>query len=189
MLLLAGYVLTAPTRREPHRDHAVPDPYLTISACSMDAGIQPELIDWFTDRAEAERVLDPAGPLDLYAVGLSAHHAADLRAQYNGEADLAFALLDQNRSLPADAEVLGHEIIGCEDHFSFHDWHCYDFAVEACAALDLRLNRHGLLDRLSDADRALRWVLARPASEALPPVPWTVVAVARCARPSTPGAV
>jgi hypothetical protein len=182
MIFLGGYVVARPTQLADWQKGFLPDPFLTISSCLMDDVPQPEFIDWYTDRADAEEARAGLYPqVDLLAVGLETEVAARLRARYSdGVADIVFPLLDQRLPLPEGALVLGHEIVGCEATFSFHSWHCHDYAKDAWEALGIGVNQLGLISDHADALRILEWMLARPPEEQPAPVPWTVVTLARC---------
>ena len=95
-------------------------------------------------------------------------------------AEVVFPLLDLRLPLPEDAALLGHEVIGCEPTFSFHSWHCHDYAQDACEALGIGVNQRGLISDHADALRILEWMLARPMDQQPAPVSWTVVTIARC---------
>lgn len=176
-LILAGYVVAGPTARPPGLDPLLPDPYVTVSSCLADDLRVPEFSGWFQDFAEANAALDQSPSSDLLAVGLTQPDVATLMTGMADE-DHHFGLLRQARGMPAEAEMIGYEIVGAEYALTFHSWHCHGLASEAAAALGIQLNRHGLLDDHADAARTIDWMASLPADDAPAPVPWTVVAIA-----------
>ncbi|MEI8410483.1 MULTISPECIES: hypothetical protein [unclassified Kribbella] len=179
MVLLGGYVISAPTSQGP-RD--LPSPLRTISHCLLDDLPRPADADWFTDRVEAEKTLAQCrAPADLVAVGLEEHLADALRAACDEDgASHFFHLLDQRLPMPADAVLLGHEVVGCETDFSFHSWHCHGYAGQVRRELGIVVDHAGLLADFADALRVLHDLRTRPAQDAPYEIPWTVASLARC---------
>jgi hypothetical protein len=179
MVILGGYVIAARTTSGP-RD--LPSPLRTISHCLLDDLPRPAYADWFTDRIEAEKTLaEWHTPADLIAVGLEEHLADELRAEYADDGSAYFFhLLDQRLPLPADAVLLGHEIVGCDTDFSFHSWHCHGYADQVRRELGVVVDHVGLLAGFSDALRVLDYIRSRPTDDAPYEIPWTVATLARC---------
>lgn len=178
---LGGYVLTAPTARGRFQSRSLPDPYLTISSCLQDHVPEPEFIDWYTDRQEAEVVRAKwHHPLDLIAVGLTEEEAAELRSGAESSAAFVFSLLDQRLPVPSST-LLGFEIVGAEATLQFHSWHCHDYLHEAERELGVSVNQVGLFNDHRDAERVRDWMVSQPAATAPKPVPWVVVSLNLCA--------
>lgn len=77
---------------------------------------------------------------------------------------------------PAGLQVLGYEVIGIES-CGFHSWLCYaDVTSWAHRRLGIRLNAHGLVGNLADAQRLGE--AAEDSSSGLPPIPWVAAAIA-----------
>ena len=176
-LIIAGYVVVAPTARPPGLEPLLPDPYVTVSACLADDLQVPEFSGWFQDLAEAEAAVCKSPTSDLLAVGFEPADADAFMADMTDE-DYHFVLLRQALGMPAEAQVIGFEIVGAEYALSFHTWHCHGLASEAAATLGIGLNRYGLLDDHADATRVLDWMNALPPEDAPAFVPWTAVALA-----------
>lgn len=182
-LILAGYVVAAPTARPPGLDQLLPSPYVTISSCLADDPNIPEFSGWFQDSAEAEAALDRLPAANVLAVGLAEPDAAIFAAEMADESR-HFELLRRANEMPTAARQLGFEIIGAEYGLAFHSWHCHGLASDASAALGVRLNQYGLLDDHTDAARVLEWMQTLPDadSDAPAPVPWTAAAIATMGR-------
>ena len=180
-LILAGYVVAAPTVRPPASDPLLPDPYVTISSCLADDLSTPEFSGWFQDRAQAEAALYQLPAANLLAVGLAEPDAANFAAEMVEESR-HFELLQRASEMPTAAQQLGFEIIGAEYGLAFHSWHCYGLASDASAALGVHPNQYGLLDDHTKAARVLEWMQSLPDADAPAPVPWTAAAIATMGR-------
>jgi hypothetical protein len=178
-LLLGGYILTAPTSLPALPQ--VPDPFLTISHCLMDDFPQDEFNYWYTDRAEAEAAMAGSAASHLIAVGLLSTDAQAVIEQmaFKPEyAALTWPLLMRATPMPADATVLGHELVGFEE-IHLHSWHCHDYLPDARRLLGIEINQLGLIDSRAEAQTVLDWIKRLPLEEAPEEVPWVVATLAR----------
>ena len=177
---LAGYVLTAQTARGRWQSRSLPDPYLTISSCLQDRVPEPDFIDWYTDRQEAEAVRAGWGhPLGLIAIGLTEAEEAELRSGAEVGDEFSYSLLNQRLPVPDRSTLLGYEIVGAEPALQFHSWHCHDYLHDAERELGIRVNQLGLFDDQRDAVRVRDWMLSLPVERSPKPVPWVVVSLNR----------
>ncbi len=178
---LAGYALTASTARGRWQSRSLPDPYLTISSCLQEHVPEPDFIDWYTNRQEAEAVRARwRSPLDLIAVGLTEAEEAELRSDVEIGTEFVYSLLSQRRPVPNPSTLLGYEIVGAEATLQFHSWHCHDYLDQAHRELGIRINQLGLFDDHRDAERVRDWMLSQPVEKSPKPVPWVVVSLNRC---------
>jgi hypothetical protein len=181
---LGGYILCTPTRRDAWQSDSLPDPFMTISSCLQDRVPEPEFIDWYTHRQQAEEVRAGwSGELDLIAVSLSDRESVELTADQQLDAavdDLTFGLLNQRSDVPTAATALGYEVVGVESPLQFHSWHCHDYLDEARRELGVRINQLGLFDDHRDAEQVRDWMLSLPVESSPEPVPWVVVGLHRC---------
>jgi hypothetical protein len=155
---------------------------LTISDCIQEDLPCPEpwLGDWFQDLEEAgaaARTVVGAEPLVVTAA-LPADMVDGFVSEAGGDGAAWFGTLCQRVPLPADAEILGFEVVGAEACLDFHSWHCHGYAAEVSDALGITVNGRGLIPTLQEARRVLVWMLGRPMGQAPEPVPWTVVGLA-----------
>jgi hypothetical protein len=183
-LTLGGYVLSTPTARDAWQSDSLPDPFMTISSCLQRGVPEPEFIDWYTDRQEAELVRASwSGNLDLIAVGMREQESAELTAGRQNDKtadDFIYGLLNQRLPMPTTAAALGYEIVGVEGSLQFHSWHCHNYLDEAQRELGVRINQHGMFDQHRDAEQVRDWMLSQPVEKSPKPVPWVVVALYRC---------
>jgi len=206
--VLGGYVLSVPTPRAHWQDaNHVPASLLTISACLLEGMPRPEFWDWYTERSEAEADRARSAPsAELLAVGLirrDVQRFIDDHLPFPGPArdDIEYAgvptpldLLSTGQPLPPDAEILGFDVVGVDHGISlFHSWLCHSYEAGVWKDLRIRLDTRGLLDTYENAAQVLGWIESRPIEQAPEPVPWTVIAIARCGpdgtRRSTPASV
>ncbi|NTW40219.1 MAG: hypothetical protein HGA44_10095 [Cellulomonadaceae bacterium] len=179
-LVLAGWVLVAPTSGARALGSSLPASILTISDCIQETFPRPPSWDWFTDLAEAQRARrGHETAARLVSVAMSPEDADEFIEQ--GAVDQppeALALLRRHLPLGDGTIPLGYEIVGAEHGLDFHSWHCHGYADEVHARLGISTNGYGLVPTHENAKAVLRWMLARPAREAPAPVPWCVVALA-----------
>lgn len=176
-LVVGGYVVAVPAARPSAPGSGMPARILTVSHCIMDAP-EHDLFGWFTDADEAEARRRDAPDALTVAVVIPQDEAEQLVRECGGPSMPYFDLLRRREAVPTGTALLGYEVVGVESSLSFHSWHCHDYAAEVRAALDVRVNRHGLIDGQADAVRVRDWMLARPPREQPVSVPWVVVALA-----------
>ncbi|TQL02207.1 hypothetical protein FBY24_1277 [Cellulomonas sp. SLBN-39] len=87
------------------------------------------------------------------------------------------AVLRRQEPVGPAQRVLGWEVVGADDWFDLHSWHCHGYADEVATALGTCTNSRGLLPSHAEASAVLRWMLTRPSAEAPAPVPWFPVAL------------
>lgn len=172
--IVAGYVLVRRASPPPGMS-SVPESIITISDCIMDDLPRPEFWDWFQDAEEAARAESVTPDCAIVAVALEPSEAMDLIQEAGGADRPWFALLRAN--LPATGTLLGYELVGAEDTLDFHSWHCHGYADDLLAAEGIHVNDSGLISTLSEARRALQWMVSLPEDEEPEPVPWFVVAL------------
>jgi hypothetical protein len=180
-LIVAGYVLAVPTPRPPGPKGALLlETFLTISDCLMSDLPKPEFWDWYVDRQEAERArVARAAHAETVTVAMTVADAVDFMLLQGGADQPYFELLRRRSRLPAEATIIGYELVGAETSLDFHSWHCHGYAAEAFDELRVGLNEFGLIDTYEQATRALTWMLGQPPETSPPPVEWRVVGLAR----------
>ena len=172
----------------------MPASFLTITACLLEDLPRPEFWGWYTERSEAQADPDRRAPsAELLAVGLirgdvqrfmDDHSPSPGPARYDNEytgVPTPLDLLSTGQPLPQDAEILGFDVVGVDHGIAlFHSWLCHSYEASVWKDLRIRLDPRGLLDTYENAARVLGWIESRPSEQAPEPVPWTVIAVARC---------
>lgn len=172
--IVAGYALVRPAAAPPGMI-SVPQTIVSISDCIIDDLPHPEFWDWFQDLADAARAQSVTPDSAVVAVALEPADADALIRDMGGPQQPWFALLQ--RKVPATGTLLGYELVGAEDDFDVHSWHCHGYADDLLAAEGIRVNGLGLLPTLDEARAALRWMTSLPDEESPEPVPWFVVAL------------
>ena len=172
--IVAGYALVR-RAAAPLGMSSVPQTIVTISDCIMDELPHPEYWDWFQDPADAARAQSVTPDSAVVAIALEPCDANEMIKEMGGPQQPWFALL-QGR-VPATGTLLGYELVGAEENFDVHSWHCHGYADDLLAAEGIRVNDLGLLPTLDEARAALRWMTSLPDEEAPEPVPWFVVAL------------
>lgn len=172
--IVAGYALVRRAAAPPGMT-SVPQTVVTLSDCIMDDLPHPEHWDWFQDPADAARAQSVTPNSAVVAVALEPADADEMIKEMGGPQQPWFALLQGK--VPATGKLLGYELIGVEDVFDVHSWHCHGYADELLAAEGIKVNGLGLLPTLDEARAALRWMTSLPDEEAPEPVPWFVVSL------------
>jgi hypothetical protein len=163
----------------------LPETFLTISDCLMSDLPQPEFSDWYVDRQEAERArVAGAAHAETVTVAMTVEDAVDFMQMQGGADQPYFDLLRRRSGLPAEATILGYELVGAEMSLDFHSWHCHGYAAAAFEELRVGLNEFGLIDTYEQATRVLTWMLGQPPENQPAPVEWRVVAPARVVDPA-----
>ena len=183
-LIVAGWVLVREVDTPAPLGTTLAPRLMTISDCIQDDLPRPDpwLGDWFQDKIEATKAAARARgerPL-VVTVAMSQRDATAFVDEWE-EPAVWFDLLRRGEPLPLGAQVLGYEVVGAEEALDFHSWHCHAYADDAQEALDISVNRFGLIPSLEQARAVLTWMLGLPDAEAPAPVPWTVVALASSA--------
>ena len=182
VLFVAGWVLVRETESAAYLGASMPPRLVTISDCIQDELPRPEpwLGDWFQDRDEADaaaRRLDDRSVM-VVTVAMPRAEADDFAQAWSGEDAPWLSLLRGAVPLPADAKVLGYEVVGAQEVLDFHSWHCHGYADDVRVDLGIGLTDQGMVPDVSAARSILPWMLARPQAQAPKPVPWTVVCLA-----------
>jgi hypothetical protein len=161
--VLAGYRVASPAVRRDWKDWGLPGPDLiSMSNCVADViRARPDDWDeWFDDVAQAEQARARAGRPDLHilAVGIA---AADIVPLTDDAGEFgAPRLLSTPEPLPANANVLGHELVGFETG-GWHTWTCLgDLVDEVRQATGVRPGPWGLIQDEGEARRAAEWLTA-----------------------------
>ena len=182
VLIVAGWVLVRATDTAAFLGASMPPRLLTISDCIQDELPRPApwLGDWFQNRDEADAAARSLGDpsVMVVTVAMPRPEAEKFARGWAGEDAPWLALLRRAVPLPADAKVLGYEVLGAEEVLDFHSWHCHGYADEVRADLGVALTDHGLIPEVSAARSILSWMLARPRAQAPKPVPWTIACLA-----------
>jgi hypothetical protein len=180
-LIVAGYVLVAPTPRPNGQEYEpLPETFLTISDCLMSDLPRPEFWDWFVDRQEAEHARMTRAPqAETLTVAMTLEDGLKFMREQGGPEQPYFDLLRAQLRLPAGAAMLGYELVGAEPTLDFHSWHCHGCAAAAFDELRVELNEFGLIDTYEQGTRVLTWMLGQPPENQPAPVEWMVVALVR----------
>lgn len=186
-LLLGGHLRVPRAQRESWQSDLVPPRFISMSECLTGVDHGSEFWAWHTDPAVAAA----RGGGTLLAIGFTGDDAAALVQEV--AADLGpsagrvsaqdvpecLELLVAAAPMPDDARLRGFEVIGVEFALSsVHSWLCHGYEVDVAAALDVRVNRWGLLDTYPQASSVLAWMETLPDEQAPAPVHWTVAAIA-----------
>jgi hypothetical protein len=173
-LVVGGWVVASPTALPAGLSREIPDPFITISYCLADGLVTPEFYSWFQNLDEARSAA--IAPADVIGVGLTPADAETFMAEVSSDAPFEQLKRGQVATAPA---LLGYEIVGAEQLFWLHSWHCHQYAELAARDLGVDVNGLGLIDDYEAAVRVRTWMLNQPSEDQAAPVPWTVVALWR----------
>ncbi len=81
------------------------------------------------------------------------------------------------------SEFLGFDFIGVECDGSFHSFYCHDMTKELIDKFGLKINEHGLFERIPDSDLIREYL--NDQETGLEPVPWYIVKVKKVTNASS----